>query len=153
MPRTVISAGRPADHAVTHPAALAAGQGRIGSVRTTNCRPKPQTILIAAEKAFWRAVKTGETPVLFDCEPPKPRIEAVCVVDMNASNSWAEFAALFCETREAHADHERAKSELKGLMPEDAKEAMGHGIRAKRSKSGAVSFDLVEMEVGHASVQ
>jgi len=115
--------------------------------------PIYQTILIAAEKAFWRAVKTGETPVLFDCEPPKPRIEAVRVVDMNASNSWAEFAALFCQTRVAHLDHERAKSELKGLMPEDAKEAMGHGIRAKRSKSGAVSFDLVEMEVGHASVQ
>jgi hypothetical protein len=56
-------------------------------------------------------------------------------------------------TREAHANHERAKSELKGLMPEDAKEAMGHGIRAKRSKSGAVSFDLVEMESSHASVQ
>src|SRR6202048_2988635 len=115
--------------------------------------PIYQTILIAAEKAFWRAVKTGETPALFDCEPPKPRIEAVRVVDMNASNSWAEFAALFCETREAHTDHERAKSELKSLMPEDAKEAMGHGIRAKRSKSGAVSFDLVEMEASHASVQ
>jgi predicted phage-related endonuclease len=94
--------------------------------------PIYQTILIAAEKAFWRAVR---------------------VVDMNASNSWAEFAGLFCETRTAHADHERAKSELKGLMPEDAKEAMGHGIRAKRSKSGAVSFDLVEMEASHASVQ
>ena len=109
--------------------------------------PIYQTILIAAEKAFWRAVKTGETPTLFDCEPPKPRIEAVRVVDMNASNSWAEFAGLFRDTRQAHADHERAKSELKALMPEDAKEAMGHGIRAKRSKSGAVSFDLVEMEV------
>ncbi len=115
--------------------------------------PIYQTILIAAEKAFWRAIRTGEIPVLFDCEPPKPRIEAVRVVDMNASNSWAEFAALFCKTRAAHLDHERAKSELKGLMPEDAREAMGHGIRAKRSKSGAVSFDLVEMEVGHASVQ
>src|SRR5450759_3095903 len=115
--------------------------------------PIYQTILIAAEKAFWRAVKTGETPVLFDCEPPKPRIEAVRVVDMNASNSWAEFAGLFRDTQDAHTDHERAKSELKALMPEDAKEAMGHGIRAKRSKSGAVSFDLVEMEVGHASVQ
>jgi predicted phage-related endonuclease len=113
--------------------------------------PIYQTILIAAEKAFWRAVKTGETPVLFDCEPPKPRIEAVRVIDMNASNSWAEFAALFCRTREAHADHERAKSELKGLMPEDAKEAIGHGVRAKRSKSGAISFD--QLEVGHASVQ
>src|SRR6266508_6124264 len=64
--------------------------------------PIYQTILIAAEKAFWRAVKTGEPPMLFDCEPPKPRIEAVRVVDMNASNSWAEFAALFCQTRAAH---------------------------------------------------
>jgi hypothetical protein len=69
---------------------------------------------------------------------------------MNASNSWAEFASLFLETREAHANHERAKAELKALMPEDAKEAMGQGIRAKRSKSGAVSFDLVEMEASHA---
>jgi predicted phage-related endonuclease len=115
--------------------------------------PIYQTILIAAEKAFWRAVKTGETPALFDCEPPKPRIEAVRVVDMNASNSWAEFASLFCETRQAHADHERAKSELKGIMPEDAKEAIGHGVRAKRSKSGAVSFDLVETEASRASLQ
>jgi predicted phage-related endonuclease len=115
--------------------------------------PIYQTILIAAEKAFWRAVKTGEPPALFDCEPPKPRIEAVRVVDMNASNSWGEFAGLFLQTREAHADHERAKNELKVLMPEDAKEAMGHGIRAKRSKSGAISFDLVERETSHASVQ
>ena len=80
-----------------------------------------QTILIAAEKAFWRAVKTGETPALFDCEPPKPRIEAVRVVDMNASNSWAEFAGLFRDTRHAPADHEHAKAELKTLMPEGAK--------------------------------
>jgi hypothetical protein len=35
-------------------------------------------------------------------------------------------------------------------MPEDAKEAMGHGIRAKRSKSGAVSFDLIEKEASYA---
>lgn len=112
--------------------------------------PIYQTILIAAEKAFWRAVKTGEPPALFDCEPPKPRIEAVRVVDMNASNSWAEFAGLFRDTQGAHSDHERAKAELKTLMPEDAKEAMGHGIRPKRSKSGAVSFDMVEMEAAHA---
>ena len=29
-------------------------------------------------------------------------------------------------------------------MPEDAKEAIGHGVRAKRSKSGAVSFDVLD---------
>ena len=31
----------------------------------------------------------------------------------------------------------------KRLVPEDAKEAIGHGIRAKRSRSGAVSFDVL----------
>ena len=41
----------------------------------------------------------------------------------------------------------------KALMPEDAKEAIGHGIRAKRSKSGAVSFDVLSMEGSHAPLQ
>jgi hypothetical protein len=63
---------------------------------------------------------------------------------MSSSNSWAEFAALFRNTRSAFLDHERAKTELKALIPEDAKEAIGHGVRAKRSRSGAVSFDLLE---------
>jgi predicted phage-related endonuclease len=115
--------------------------------------PIYQTILIAAEKAFWSAVHTGEPPLLFDCEPPRPRIEAVRVVDMTSSNSWAEFAGLFRETRSAFLDHERAKTELKALLPEDAKEAMGHGIRAKRSKTGAISFDALDMEAGHAPIQ
>ena len=83
-------------------------------------------------------------------EPPKPRIEAIRIVDMSTSNAWAEFAATFSRTRSAHLEHEQAKSELKGLMPEDAKEAIGHGIRAKRSKSGAVSFDLMGVEGGRA---
>jgi hypothetical protein len=37
-------------------------------------------------------------------------------------------------------------------MPEDAKEAIGYGIRAKRSKSGAISFDLQEAEGNHAAL-
>ena len=72
---------------------------------------------------------------------------------MTSSNSWAEFAALFRDTRQPFLDHERAKTDLKSLMPEDAKEAIGHGIRAKRSKSGAVSFDLLDAEGSHAAVQ
>jgi hypothetical protein len=35
-------------------------------------------------------------------------------------------------------------------MLEDSREAIGHGLRAKRSKSGAVSFDLLETEAAHA---
>ena len=102
------------------------------------------TVLVSAEKKFWRCVQSGEPPRLINAEPPRPRIEAVRVVDMSASNSWAEFAGLFCDTRQAFLDHERAKGELKALMPEDAKEAVGHGIRGRRSKSGAISFDMIE---------
>ena len=111
------------------------------------------SVLVSAEKKFWRCVQSGETPHLINAEPPRPRIEAIRIVDMSASNSWAEFAAMFRNTRSAFLDHERAKTELKTLMPEDAKEAIGHGVRAKRSKSGAVSFDLLETEASHAAVQ
>ena len=72
---------------------------------------------------------------------------------MSASNSWAEFAAAFRRTRPAFVEHESAKADLKKLVPEDAREAIGHGLRAKRSKSGAISFDLLEMETDHAPLQ
>jgi hypothetical protein len=111
------------------------------------------SVLVSAEKKFWRCVQSGETPHLINAEPPRPRIEAIRIVDMSASNSWAEFAALFRNTRSASLDHERAKRELKALMPEDAKEAIGYGVRARRSKSGAVSFDVLEIEATHAPVQ
>ena len=111
------------------------------------------SVLVSAEKKFWRCVQSGETPHPINAEPPRPRVEAIRIVDMSASNSWTEFAALFRSTRSAFLDHERAKSELKALMPEDAKEAIGHGVKAKRSKSGAVSFDVLEPEATHAPVQ
>ena len=107
--------------------------------------PVYQTALMYAERAFWRAVSSGEPPLLFHAEPPRARIAAVRIVDMSTSNAWAEFAALFRTTRPAFLEHERSKAELKGLLPEDAKEAIGHGVRARRSKSGAVSFDVMEL--------
>jgi len=115
--------------------------------------PLYQHLLLTAEKKFWRCVETGETPHLFGVETPRPRIEAVRIVDMTSSNSWAELAGLFCQTRSAFLNHEAAKAELKKLMPEDANEAFVHGIRAKRSKSGAISFDLHVAEVAHAALQ
>jgi predicted phage-related endonuclease len=105
--------------------------------------PLYQHLIVTAERKFWHCVESGEQPRLFRVEPPKPRLEAVRIVDMSASNAWAEFAAVFTRTRQAHLEHEQAKAELKSLVPEDAKEAVGHGVRARRSKTGAVSFDLM----------
>ena len=48
--------------------------------------------------------------------------------------------------------HEQAKADLKRLVPEDAQQAIGHGVRAKRSKSGAISFDLLGTEDSRAAL-
>jgi predicted phage-related endonuclease len=115
--------------------------------------PLYQHLLLTAERKFWRCVQSGEPPHLFGIEPPRPRVEAVRTVDMSGSNAWAEFANLYRLTRPAALDHDRAKTELKALVPADAREASGHGVRAKRSKSGAISFELMTEEATHAALQ
>ncbi len=115
--------------------------------------PLYQHLLLTAEKKFWRCVESGEPPQLFGIEPPRPKIEAVRVVDMTASNAWAEFAALFRRTRQAALEHEQSKGELKALVPQDAREATGHGVRARRSKSGAITLELSKEEPRDAALQ
>jgi hypothetical protein len=117
---------------------------------TVHADPLYQHLLLTAERKFWRCVQEGEMPRLFGVEAPRARLAAVRIVDMSGSNSWAELAGAFQRTRDAHHQHETARAELKKLVPEDAKEAWGHGLRAKRSKSGALSFEL--MDGVHASL-
>ncbi len=128
------------------------GGGKWVEIRIS-ADPLYQHLLLTAEKKFWRCVESGEPPRLLGAEPPRARVEAVRIVDMSSSNAWAEFSNVFQRTRDAYLEHENAKAELKDLMPEDAKEAIGHGIRAKRSKSGAVSFDVLSMEANRAQLQ
>jgi predicted phage-related endonuclease len=94
------------------------GGGKWVEIKT-HADPLYQHLIVTAERKFWRCVESGEPPTLFEVDPPKPRIEAVRIVDMSASNAWAEFAAVFARTRPAHLEHEQAKAELI-LVPEDA---------------------------------
>ena len=127
------------------------GGGKWVEIKT-HADPLYQHLIVTAERKFWRCVESGEPPALFGVEPPKPLIEAVRIVDMSSSNAWSEFAGIFSQTRSAHLEHEQAKVELKRLVPDDAQQAIGHGIRAKRSKSRAISFDLLNEEADHAAV-
>jgi predicted phage-related endonuclease len=128
------------------------GGGKWVEIKT-HADPLYQHLIIIAERKFWRCVESGETPRLFGIDPPKPRIAAVRIVDMSSSNSWAEFAAVFARTHAAHLEHEHAKGELKTLIPEDAQQAFGHGVRAKRLKAGAITFDLLSEDTDHAAHQ
>ena len=117
-----------------------------------NADPLYQHLLLTAERKFWRCVESGARPHLFGVEPPLPRVEMIRSVDMSGSNAWAEFAGIYFKTRLPFLEHESAKAELKKLVPADAREAIGHGLRAKRSRSGAVSFEALETDGGaHAA--
>ena len=118
------------------------GGGKWVEIKTT-ADPLYQHLIVTAERKFWRCVESGEAPRLFGIEPPKPRIEAIRIVDMSSSNAWAEFAGVFARPVRPISSMNRPRPSSRVLMPEDAKEAIGHGIRAKRSKSGAVSFDIL----------
>ena len=72
---------------------------------------------------------------------------------MSGSNAWAEFAGLFQATRQAAQDHERSRSRAEGTGAGGCQGSLGHGLRAKRSKSGAISFDIVSEEPRHAALQ
>jgi hypothetical protein len=52
---------------------------------TTYADPLYQHLIVTAERKFWRCVESGEPPRLFGVEPPRPRIEAVRIVDMSTS--------------------------------------------------------------------
>jgi predicted phage-related endonuclease len=71
--------------------------------------PLYQHLIVTAERKFWRCVESGEPPTLFGVEPPKPRIEAVRLVDMSSSNAWSEFATVFLRTHSAHLEHKLPK--------------------------------------------
>jgi len=51
--------------------------------------PLYQHLIVTAERKFWRFVESGEPPRLFGVEPPRPRIEAVRIVDMSTSRPIA----------------------------------------------------------------
>ena len=127
------------------------GGGKWVEIKT-HADPLYQHLIVTAERKFWHRVEGGELPRLFGVEPPKPRIEAVRVVDMSTSNAWAEFAAILARTQPAYLEHEKAKAELKTLMPDDAQQAIGHGVSARRSKSGGITFELLNAEDDHATV-
>jgi predicted phage-related endonuclease len=87
--------------------------------------------LLEAEKDFWNAVQTGESPIIAEVQAP---IVPTRVVDMSTSNYWADLAFKLKQNKDAADNYETAKKEIKTLMPPDAKEAFGHGIKVNRSK-------------------
>ena len=98
-----------------------------------------QEELLVAEARFWDCVRTGEAPLAAPIpSPPKPvGVREVC---FEGNNAWAVAAAAWLENRQQAKQHGIAVTALKGLVPDDASRAFGHGLEIKRSKAGALSI-------------
>jgi hypothetical protein len=98
-----------------------------------------QLELLEAEEDFWNCVQSGRPPIPAD-PPPPPRPVGIREVCLEGNNAWAVAAADWLRNREAAKVHASACGEIKSLIEEDVARAFGHGIEAKRSKSGAITI-------------
>lgn len=99
--------------------------------------PIYQDQLIAAERHFWECVQSGEEPVAVHIPAP---IEAVRKVDMSLNNAWADAAGDWHQNYAPAKAFEAAAKRIKELIEPDVQEASGHGIKASRSKTGAITI-------------
>ncbi len=98
-----------------------------------------QSDLLEAEIKFWDCVSTGSEPVAA-IAPPTPRAVGIRQVNLAGNNAWAAAAADWLETKQPAKLHASACTAIKGLVEDDVALAFGHGIEARRSKSGAVTI-------------
>jgi predicted phage-related endonuclease len=98
-----------------------------------------QIELLEAEQHFWNCVLSGDEPVAAE-PPPPPRPIGTREVCLDGNNSWASAAFDWLTHKDAAKVHASACASIKSLVEEDVARAFGHGIEAKRSKSGAITI-------------
>lgn len=98
-----------------------------------------QQELLDAEADFWDCVATGRQPVPKPV-PAAPRPFGTRELCLDGNNSWASAAGDWLDHRRAAKIHASAATTIKSLIEEDVSRAFGHGIEAKRSKSGAITI-------------
>lgn len=98
-----------------------------------------QLELLEAEENFWSCVTTGELPVPAQV-PLAPLPAGVRAVSFEGNNFWAAAASDWLQSRQSAKLHTTACSQIKGLIEDGVGRAFGHGIEAKRSKSGAITI-------------
>lgn len=98
-----------------------------------------QLDLLAAEEQFWDCVASGKEPLAVEpLAPPKPiGTREVC---LEGNNCWASAALDWLQHRTAAKTHSAAITLIKSLVEDDVARAFGHGVEAKRSKSGAITI-------------
>jgi len=98
-----------------------------------------QLELLEAEQQFWDSVRMGRKPTVVE-PPASPKPIGTREVCLEGNNAWASAVFDWREHRDAAKVHWSACAAIKSLVEDDVSRAFGHGIEAKRSKSGAITI-------------
>jgi predicted phage-related endonuclease len=96
--------------------------------------------LIERETAFWKHVTEDTPPVDPEAEVVNIALDDMREVDMQGNNEWAMNAGAWVDHEEGKRTFDAATRGIKELIEADVKMAHGHGIIARKSKSGAITI-------------
>lgn len=103
--------------------------------------------LIGLATYFMGCIELGTPPEqIASPEPPTP-VEDRVPFDMTETPhdpKWKEWAQLYVQTVGAADTCKKAESEIKKLVPKQASEAFGHGVRVKVSKNNAKKVEVMK---------
>ena len=106
--------------------------------------------LVEKEEQFWSFVVQDKPPYDGESiETPSTKelvLDKMIVKDMSQSNSWGDYAGILKRTQEQAIGFEHAKKEIKSLMQPDWREAYGHGVVCKRTKTGRLNIKIGEKD-------
>ena len=106
--------------------------------------------LVEKEEQFWSFVVQDKPPYDGEgIETPSTKelvLDKMIVKDMSQSNSWGDYAGILKRTQEQAIGFEHAKKEIKSLMQPDWREAYGHGVVCKRTKTGRLNIKIGEKD-------
>ena len=94
--------------------------------------------MITRGLAFMLCVRTRTPPVVLDAVPPPA--DASKIYDMTGDNRWSDAAVSWIVTKPAARECDDAEKLLKSLVPADAKQCSGHGVRITRDRAGRLSL-------------
>ncbi|RVT96300.1 hypothetical protein EOD42_14410 [Rhodovarius crocodyli] len=114
--------------------------------------PVFQARLRNSEMAFWQAVREGRdpevvVPQLTKAEKAAGRFEFVDMTTHAVGNEWGDAAARFLKHKEAAESFEKAKTDLKALVPATAKQATGSGVKVTVDKKNAMKVEAFPAQV------
>jgi len=101
---------------------------------------------------FWQCVTEDVPP--HDLPDPEPvtakslAINDMVTRDATGDNEFGLHSDVFIETKQAHANHEKAKTALKKLVKPNEREVYTNRLSIKRDARGALRFTIKEQQDG-----